>query len=275
MPHPKTLLVLLCVAAVAACTQTPTSTPAPSATQATADDTTTGAAARLSGHAWHLREANTADGARIGALMDTPGQPLALRFDDGRIALLNGCNQIGGAVRILPTALEIGQLVSTMMACPDTRLMDFVRVAAKAMEGRLAMQFEDGTQPSLTLTNPAGDVLRFQGEPTADTRYGGPGQQLFLEVAAQTRPCPHPLMHDMQCLQVRELEYDAQGLRTGTPGTFGNFYDSIEGYEHVPGTRNVLRVKRYDIANPPADASRFAWVLDMVVESERAPTTQR
>ena len=32
--------------------------------------------------------------------------------------------------------------------------------------------------------------------------------------------------------------------------------------------RNVLRVKRYKIANPPADASNLAWVLDLVVESE-------
>jgi len=30
----------------------------------------------------------------------------------------------------------------------------------------------------------------------------------------------------------------------------------------------VLRLKRYRIANPPADAPSQAYVLDMVVESE-------
>ena len=56
-------------------------------------------------------------------------------------------------------------------------------------------------------------------------------------------------------------------LQGGTPGAFGNFYDRIEGYSHEPGIRNVLRVDRYTIKNPPADASKYAYVLDLVVES--------
>ena len=46
-----------------------------------------------------------------------------------------------------------------------------------------------------------------------------------------------------------------------------NFYGDIEGYAHEAGIRNVLRVKRYTIKNPPADGSSLAYVLDMVVES--------
>ena len=69
-------------------------------------------------------------------------------------------------------------------------------------------------------------------------------------------------------LQVRELQYDDKGLKVGTPGAFEHFYDSIEGYTHEPGIRNVLRVDRYTVKNPPADASSSAYVLDMVVESE-------
>jgi len=74
----------------------------------------------------------------------------------------------------------------------------------------------------------------------------------------------------MQCLQVRELKYDDQGLKVGTPAPFGNFYATIEGYTHQPGVRNVLRVNRYEIKDPPADAPSQAFVLDMVVESEAA-----
>jgi hypothetical protein len=120
----------------------------------------------------------------------------------------------------------------------------------------------------LTLTGANGDALTFKGEPTAETRYGGPGETTFLEVAAQTKPCSHPLIPDMQCLQVREIKYDAQGVKTGTDGEFQNFYGNIEGYHHEPGIRNVLRVKRYTIKNPPADGSSLAYELDMVVESE-------
>ena len=59
------------------------------------------------------------------------------------------------------------------------------------------------------------------------------------------------------------------GARTpvGDPGPFGNFYATIEGYTHEPGVRNVLRVDRYEIKDPPADAPSQAFVLDMVVES--------
>ena len=71
----------------------------------------------------------------------------------------------------------------------------------------------------------------------------------------------------MQCLQVREIQYDDKGLKIGAPGEFQHFYDSIEGYQHEPGIRNVLRVDRYTVENPPADASNRAYVLDMVVES--------
>ena len=121
--------------------------------------------------------------------------------------------------------------------------------------------------PRLTLRNAAGDQLTFAGTPTPETRYGGPGERIFLEVAAQTAPCSHPLIPDMQCLQVRELKYDDKGLKVGDPGPFGNFYATIEGYTHEPGVRNVLRVDRYEIKDPPVDAPSQAFVLDMVVES--------
>ena len=45
-------------------------------------------------------------------------------------------------------------------------------------------------------------------------------------------------------------------------------------YQHERGIRNVLRVQRYPLAQSgqlPADAPSHAYVLDMVVESERAP----
>lgn len=64
------------------------------------------------------------------------------------------------------------------------------------------------------------------------------------------------------------MKYDDQGQKIGTPEAFENFHDAIEGYEHEDGVRNVLRVDRYTIENPPADGSRYAYVLDMVVESD-------
>jgi hypothetical protein len=74
-------------------------------------------------------------------------------------------------------------------------------------------------------------------------------------------------MADAQCLQVRSLEFNAQGLKQNV-GPWENFFDTIQGFEHRAGERNVLRLKRFTNPNPPADASRYVYVLDMVVETE-------
>jgi hypothetical protein len=71
----------------------------------------------------------------------------------------------------------------------------------------------------------------------------------------------------MQCLRVRERTYAENGT-LAAQGEWQPLYQDIEGYTHVPGTRNVLRVKKFAVKNPPADASSVAYVLDMVVESE-------
>ena len=97
-----------------------------------------------------------------------------------------------------------------------------------------------------------------------------PGTSLaaLVRVAAQRTPCSMPPMRMATCLQVRDRVYDTNGLLVGTPGEWRAFAGEIEGYAHRAGERNVLRVKRFERSNPPADASRFVYVLDLVVESE-------
>lgn len=252
----RACLVVL-AAALAACTQ-------PAERSATSTENSVA----LDGYHWQLRDAHDAAGQALTVLTNKPGNPLALRFDADRVQLSNGCNQMGAAVTIKRDAMDIGDTTSTMMACADERLMRFDAAAAKALHGRVTWTIKQDHSPLLTLTNAGRDVLVFAGEPTAETRYGGPGETRFLEVAAQTKACSHPLIPNMQCLQVREVQFDDRGIRSKTPGDFQHFYDAIEGYNHQPGVRNVLRVKRYTVQNPPADASNTAWVLDMVVESE-------
>ena len=242
---------------------TTAATPASAAAPAASD-----ANAQLGRYHWRLRDATDANGKRIDALFVQADKPLQLDFADGRIAVANACNRMGGGYSLEGESLTIARMASTMMACTDPKLMALDGEIGKRLEGASKLTLLTGDTPTLTLANGAGDTLVFAGEPTAETRYGGPGERMFLEVAAHAKPCSHPLIPDMQCLQVREVKYDDQGLKVGTPGEFGNFYDSIDGYTHEDGVRNVLRVERYTIENPPADGSRYAYVLDMVVESE-------
>ena len=42
----------------------------------------------------------------------------------------------------------------------------------------------------------------------------------------------------------------------------------IDGFTHNPKERQIVRVKRYEIANPAADQSKYAYVQDMIIERE-------
>jgi heat shock protein HslJ len=245
-------------------------TPASPATTAAPEPASTAndANADLGRYHWRLQDATDAGGKRIDALFVRADKPLQLDFAKGNIGVANACNRMGGGYSLEGESLTVARMASTMMACSDPKLMALDGEIGKRLEGASKLVLMAGDTPTLTISNAAGDKLVFAGEPTAETRYGGPGERVFLEVAAQTKPCSHPLIPDKQCLQVREIRYDDKGLKIGTPGAFENFHDEIEGYTHEDGVRNVLRVDRYAIANPPADGSRYAYVLDMVVESE-------
>ena len=68
-------------------------------------------------------------------------------------------------------------------------------------------------------------------------------------------------------MQVREIQYNEQGLKTAT-GEWQLFYSQIEGFKHDPKLRSIVRVKRFTIAHPAADQSQYAYVKDMLVEQE-------
>jgi heat shock protein HslJ len=267
----KRLLLLALPLALAGCPkpaeQADTPTPTVAATPDTPVPASVDAAALLSQHHWQLMDATDAQGKRIDALFARADKPVQLDFKEGRLGVANTCNRMGGTYTLSDTSLTTGRLVSTMMACTDNALMALDQEVGKRLEGTLKVAATQDGVTQLALTTATGDKLLFAGNPTAETRYGGPGERVFLEVASETKPCSHPLIPDKQCLQVREIQYDDKGLKVGTPGEFQHFHDSIEGYTHEPGVRNVLRVDRYTVKNPPADAPPKAYVLDMVVES--------
>jgi hypothetical protein len=153
-----------------------------------------------------------------------------------------------------------------MKAC-EPALMKADAALSAVLAQHLDVQLQSGATPSLRLVSPKGQTLALSGQPTLESRYGAP-KRIFLEVAPQRVPCQPGAGAPTQCLQVRERRFDAQGLRIEPPGEWRAFYDRIDGYTHTPGVRNVLRINRYQRGQAPADASRFVYVLDLVVESE-------
>ena len=268
----KRYLLLMLPLALAACTKpaqdaTPAATAEPAAAAAPATPAVD-AGASLPTHHWQLTDAKGADGKRIDGLFVRADSPVQLDFADGRVSVSNTCNRMSGGYTLAGDQLTFTPMASTMMACPDPALMALDQDVGKRLEGTSTFAVQPGAAPVLTLTSATGDVLTFTGVPTPETRFGGPGERVFLEIAPQPKACSHPLIKDMKCLQVREIKFDDNGLRTGSPGEFQPLYQDIEGFAHEAGTRNVVRVNRFTIANPPADGSSVAYVLDMVVESE-------
>lgn len=227
-----------------------------------------GVYAVLLAHTWKLESARDNDGRHLSALFPSPTKPVKLSFTNGRIGITGGCNSRGGSFQINSAdQLEVGQMISTMMAC-EAPLMAADKAITAALAKPADVRIDKGTPPRMTLLTTTGDTLVFVGERTLESQHGKP-TRLFLEVAPQKVACNHPLMPNAQCLQTREVTFNEQGLRVGEPGPWQVFQGDIQGFNFEPGYRSVLRVDRFTRANPPADASRYIFVLDMQVETAR------
>src|SRR5690606_6301574 len=149
----KTMLLFPLALALAACTPDapppgpagPMPPPADSSVPRVADSAT------LAGYHWRLASATDAGGARIDALFPGDDHVLALEFADGRVSVSGGCNGQGASYGVGDGGrLEIGQMMSTQMAC-DAPLMDADAAIAALLAQPQEVHFEEGTPPRLRL----------------------------------------------------------------------------------------------------------------------------
>lgn len=238
-------------------------------TKTTVAATSNRGADMLGHYHWRLVTATNPQGQRIDTLFADAEQPLQIDFRGGRLVVSHTCNHMSGSYRVVNGHLVVGSMAQTRKACPDSKLMSLDKAAGRLLHGKLAMTLTSlASKPRLTLVDAGGNTLVFTGHPTAQTRFGGKGTTVFMEVAAQTVPCKHPPGTARQCLKVRTRHFDAHGLEVEKPGSWHPLEQPIEGYTHVPGVRNVLRLKRYTRRHAPGGATSTVYVLDMVIESE-------
>lgn len=193
--------------------------------------------------------------------------PIVLSFQDNRIGIYSGCNRMGTDFSLNQNTLKTGNVISTQMAC-EPELMKQEQFAASLFQNReltLNINSANPDQPILTVHSADGQQYQFVGTATPETKYQGQGEIVFLEVAPETKACVG--VAAQQCLQVREIQYNAQGLKTAT-GDWELFYGQIEGFQHDPKLRTIIRTKRFTLKNPAADQSKYAYVHDMTVEQE-------
>lgn len=221
----------------------------------------------LEDHRWTLDSALDAQGKPLGAVLPPGGRPFVFSFSGSRLHVQGGCNQLTGAYQISPAGLlTAGGLASSMMAC-EPAWMQADRALADLLAKGLQVELVKGAAPTLRLVDGSRNSLTLTGRATPEALYG-PGTRIFMEVAAQRVACKNPLNGASLCLQVRDRVFDEKGLKVGVPGEWRPLYETIEGYQHTPGVRNVVRLKKFQRTSAAAGASSTVYVLDLVVESE-------
>ncbi|MBT9491014.1 MAG: copper resistance protein NlpE N-terminal domain-containing protein [Paucibacter sp.] len=220
----------------------------------------------LEGHRWTLAWAADAQGQPIAGLPALAPREVHFNFSGGRFNIEGGCNRMMSSFQVdAEGKLSFGRMASTMMAC-EPAAMKVDSALAELLAQPVQSEVLAGMATTLRLSTPSNATLFFTGQMTPEARYGQP-TRVFVEVAATTAACTSAQGAPASCLQVRERRFDEQGLMIGTPGAWQPFAETIEGYTHKPGVRNVLRLKRFDRAAVGGGAP-FLYVLDMVVESE-------
>ena len=229
-----------------------------------------GDATSLTAYHWKLQQAFTPAGNDDQTwFLDSTKAPIELDFADQRVVVKNLCNVMSAGYQAEGQRMNMQRAVSTLRACNDNQLMmleqKVARILPTAKQWNVQLGSSAAEQPRLTLQFIDGTRWQLNGKPTAQTQYGGAPERIFLEVGPERKSCTAGAGRH-ECLQVREIRYDNNGLKTYT-GQWENFYSEIDGYKHEAGVTNILRINRYKRQNVPADASSYAYVLDMVVSS--------
>lgn len=253
---------LALAALMSACTSAPSQAPAPM----TATDQQ--AAPGLAAYDWNLVAAFDAQGQADGRWLLAGHAPLQLHFEDQRLSVHKLCNVLGARFGTQGSDIQLTQTMSTKRACVDQALMQLEDRVATLLPTVKRYQLRAGGTPELQLFFADGTRWQLAGQPTPQTQYGGRGERIFLEVAPERVACGPGTATDAQCLRVREIRYADNGLKQSV-GAWQVLHGEVQGYTHEKGVRNVLRINRYPLKNPPANAPAYAYVLDMVVESER------
>lgn len=228
----------------------------------------------LQAYHWNLVSTITPDGNTAPAWISSDpqfNQPLALNFIDDRVVIENLCNPLNASYAITERDIDFSQVASAMRMCSDSELMQYEQQVGQLLPTATdwSLASADQTQanapaPILTLHFENGEKWRLSGKQTNETKYGSPAETVFLEVAPQTEVCPQS---GNNCLKVRSVNYDANGMKTGV-GEWVLFQpNAIEGYHHEPGVSQVIRTHRYQIKNAPAGSANHAYEFDMLVES--------
>lgn len=230
----------------------------------------------LSRYRWTLATATDSNTQPLTALMSIKDQ-ITLNFSQyqgqNTLGYSVGCNMMSAAYQLQGNTLTTEDSMGTKMSCADLNAAE--NRLNELMQGVSQLDLVDGEKPKLTQVTSDSVTLVWLGKLTPQAKYNTKGETIFWAVNAKTKTCVDNSAQ--QCLQVKPVTYDDQGVKT-SEGKLIEFAGAIDGYQHDGNHDEVLRLQRYEldsntVSTSSSDSSntssngKYAYVLDTVIES--------
>lgn len=222
----------------------------------------------LARYRWTLVTATDESKQPVTSLMDIKDQ-VVLSFNkyqgQNTVSYSVGCNTVNAAYQLQDYILMIEDGMSTKMLCDDLNTAENELNELMQGESQISLVgLVDGTSPILTQVTSDSTTLVWNGRMTAQAKYNSKGETIFWAVNANTKPCTDA--SEQACLQVKPITYDDQGIKTDE-GEWTEFMGNIDGYQYDGKHDEVLRLQRYKLEATDEASEKYAYVLDMVIES--------
>ncbi len=223
---------------------------------------------KLTNYYWQLQEAKDKQETPISVLFIQADKPIQIEFKKQSFNISNICNNINGIYFLKEKEILFESIAATKKMC-DEKLIALDDEISKYLQKTVTYNIaSDKEKTFLTLNTYQGNTLKFIGIPTPETRFNSDGEIIYLEIAPQKTPCHKSGLSKKECFQVRQIYYDDKGIKTQKTTPWQDLDQNIEGFQFQSGIRNILRVKKYPIANSSEKTSNFVYIFDMVIESE-------
>ena len=118
----------------------------------------------LQSYDWQLVDAKRTNGQQVTQLFSNPAKPLLLSFNNyegnNRVTFKNTCNNMGAEYSVVNDNVQLGNVLSTMMACPEPQA-SFDTATMATVQGKYSLSTGANNVPMLTISN-ANQVAQFK-----------------------------------------------------------------------------------------------------------------
>lgn len=118
----------------------------------------------LQSYDWQLVDAKRSNGQKVAQLFFDSAKPLMLSFNnyngENRVTFKNTCNNMGAQYSVVNGNVQLNNVLSTMMACPEPQA-SFDTATMATVQGKYSFSTGANNVPTLTISN-ANQVAQFK-----------------------------------------------------------------------------------------------------------------